>query len=48
MSQKNMRVLRRGADKHHLPLNALKTAFNHLNTNERADFLKSARIDIYG
>lgn len=46
MSQKNMRVLRRGSDKYHLPLTALKTAFNHLNAQQKTAFLKVARIDV--
>lgn len=47
MSGKNMRILRKGAKKHGLPLNAIKTAFNSLPTKEKTKFLKVAKIDIY-
>lgn len=47
MSQKNMRVLRRGSKKHNLPLSSIKKAFNGLTANEKAKFLKVAKIDIY-
>lgn len=47
MSGKNMRILRRGSEKHHLPLNAIKSAFNGLTSKEKAEFLKVAKMDVY-
>ena len=47
MSQKNTKLLRKGAKKYKLPLNAIKKSFNGLSTKEKSDFLKVAKMDIY-
>lgn len=44
MSNKNMKLLRKGAKKFKLPYKALKKAYKKLNPEDREKFLHEARI----
>lgn len=47
MSQKNMKLLRRGATKFKLPYGLLKKGFKGLGEGEKKKFLKVARMIDY-
>ena len=47
MSQKNMKLLRRGAKKFKLPYESLKSSFKSLDTKQKGNFLKVARMIDY-
>jgi hypothetical protein len=46
MSGKNMKLLRKGAKKFHLPYTSLKDAFKNLDNEGKRKFLTKARINV--
>lgn len=47
MSQKNMKLLRRGAEKFKLPYKSLKSAYKTLDEVQKRNFLRVARMMDY-